>query len=48
MNRPQSDQFFFQLEPQVLSINKSSTSKDIVNGNSIFRLKLMKGFNQCD
>ena len=48
MLRPQSDQFYFQLEPQILTVTKSPTIKTLQNAHSTFTLKLMKGLNLCD
>ena len=48
MIRPSSDQYYFQLEPKLLTIVSSNALKTAKNVNSSFRLKIMKGFQMCD
>ena len=48
MIRPSSDQYYFQLEPLLLTIIKPTTVKSVENAKSTFRLKVLKGFQTCD
>lgn len=48
MFRPSSEQYYFVVEPITLSIINPATKKSVDNANSSFKIKITKGFQQCD